>query len=385
MLRKAKREAILRILEETYKDTKTALNYNSPFELLVAVILSAQCTDERVNVITSRIFPKYNTPEKMGALTQEELEREIHDCGLFHAKAKNLLATCKMLVEKFNSTVPDNIPQKHAVKTVQHAAVSGDELAVILDARIALDGRSRKVADLCKEGTEKARQTAEKHDVYAFQRLCMADPCTEDECQNRCGHNAAHGTLHRLFGAEGGNQLMLADGNACKICARIAAESRNKGQPDKQIAIGIFPNQINMGQKEKGIEKAKKSNHPFNSVGFCMADYGIDQKHYQKNGNKNAEIVIPIDDLINKNHIKGCKKIADYMGPLVFFGQCEIKFSHADQTEDADSRLQRHTAVNDQVKEYGQQNNCRKDSCFHSLSCNPCSKAGYFSFLPTVG
>ena len=110
MLRKAKREAILRILEDTYKDTKTALNYTSPFELLVAVILSAQCTDERVNVITSRIFPRYNTPEKMGALSQEEMEREIHDCGLYHAKAKNILATCKMLVEKFDSRVPDNIP-----------------------------------------------------------------------------------------------------------------------------------------------------------------------------------------------------------------------------------------------------------------------------------
>ena len=109
MLRKAKREAILRILEDTYKDTKTALNYNSPFELLVAVILSAQCTDERVNKITARIFPRLNTPEMMGALTQEQMEQEIRDCGLFHAKAKNLLATCKMLVEEFNSTVPDNI------------------------------------------------------------------------------------------------------------------------------------------------------------------------------------------------------------------------------------------------------------------------------------
>lgn len=109
MLRKAKREAILNILEATYKDTKTALHYNSPFELLVAVILSAQCTDDRVNVITSRIFPRLNTPEKMGALTQEQMEAEIRDCGLYHAKAKNLLGACHMLVEKFNSTVPSDI------------------------------------------------------------------------------------------------------------------------------------------------------------------------------------------------------------------------------------------------------------------------------------
>lgn len=109
MLRKAKREAILRILEATYKDTKTALNYNSPFELLIAVILSAQCTDERVNVITKRLFPRLNTPEKMGQLTLEQMEEEIRDCGLYHAKAKNILGTCHMLVERFNSIIPNDI------------------------------------------------------------------------------------------------------------------------------------------------------------------------------------------------------------------------------------------------------------------------------------
>lgn len=111
MLRKAQRENILAQLETTYKDTATALNYNTPFELLVAVILSAQCTDERVNKITARIFPRLNTPEKMGSLTQEELEKEIRDCGLFRAKAKNLLGACQMLVEKYNSTLPATIKE----------------------------------------------------------------------------------------------------------------------------------------------------------------------------------------------------------------------------------------------------------------------------------
>ena len=108
-LTKAQKQGILAKLEETYKDTKTALNYNSPFELLVAVILSAQCTDERVNVITARLFPRLNTPEKMGALTQEQMEEEIRDCGLYHAKAKNILGACHMLVERFNSTIPSDI------------------------------------------------------------------------------------------------------------------------------------------------------------------------------------------------------------------------------------------------------------------------------------
>ncbi len=110
-MRKQQREAILALLEETYMGTETALHYSTPFELLVAVIMSAQCTDERVNKITARIFPKYNTPEKMGALSQEQLEEEIRDCGLFRSKAKNLLATCKMLTGEYNSVIPDTIEE----------------------------------------------------------------------------------------------------------------------------------------------------------------------------------------------------------------------------------------------------------------------------------
>ena len=110
-MRKQQREAILALLEENYMGTETALNYSTPFELLVAVIMSAQCTDERVNKITARIFPKYNTPEKMGALSQEQLEEEIRDCGLFRSKAKNLLATCKMLTEEYNSVIPDTVEE----------------------------------------------------------------------------------------------------------------------------------------------------------------------------------------------------------------------------------------------------------------------------------
>ncbi len=86
---------------------------NSSFTMLmlVAVIISAQCTDERVNIVTARIFPKYNTPKKMGSLTQEQMEELIHDCGLFRAKAKNILATCHKLVEEYDSRVPDTIEE----------------------------------------------------------------------------------------------------------------------------------------------------------------------------------------------------------------------------------------------------------------------------------
>lgn len=103
------RDAVLSILEKEYEGAKTALNYASPFELLIAVILSAQCTDERVNIITARLFPRLNTPEKMGKLTQEELEAEIRDCGLYRAKAKNILATCRMLADRFDGVIPSDV------------------------------------------------------------------------------------------------------------------------------------------------------------------------------------------------------------------------------------------------------------------------------------
>ena len=109
-MNKAQKQAVIAALEQQYDGIGTALHYHSPFELLVAVILSAQCTDERVNVITSRIFPRLNTPEKMGALTQEELEQEIRDCGLYKAKAKNLLGMCRMLQDEFGGVIPKDIP-----------------------------------------------------------------------------------------------------------------------------------------------------------------------------------------------------------------------------------------------------------------------------------
>ena len=99
-------QQILTQLSIHYQGASTALVYQSPFELLVAVVLSAQCTDERVNRVTARLFPAYNTPAKMAALTQPELETLIRDCGLFRTKAKNLLLTCAKLQTIFAGEVP---------------------------------------------------------------------------------------------------------------------------------------------------------------------------------------------------------------------------------------------------------------------------------------
>ncbi|EGO61794.1 endonuclease III [Acetonema longum] len=103
---KAMKEKILSLLAEEYRDAVTALHYSNPFEMLVAVVLSAQCTDTRVNLITARLFPRYNTPESMLALSQGQLEELIRDCGLYHAKAKNILAASQILVDRYQSQVP---------------------------------------------------------------------------------------------------------------------------------------------------------------------------------------------------------------------------------------------------------------------------------------
>lgn len=103
---KQQKAKILRILEQHYRDASTALHYSSPFEFLVAVILSAQCTDERVNKVTARLFPQYNTPDKILAMGQAKLEEYIRDCGLFRSKARNILATCDILCRQYHGQVP---------------------------------------------------------------------------------------------------------------------------------------------------------------------------------------------------------------------------------------------------------------------------------------
>ena len=110
-LTKSVKGEILAILAAAYAGTSTALNYTSPFELLIAVVLSAQCTDARVNIITVRLFPLYDTPEKVLALGEEKLAEMIRDCGLFRSKARNIIAACEMLCRDYGGKVPDSFAE----------------------------------------------------------------------------------------------------------------------------------------------------------------------------------------------------------------------------------------------------------------------------------
>ena len=95
-------------LAATIDEPVTELNYKSNFELLIAVILSAQATDVSVNIATKQLYPVANTPEAILALGEDGLKSYIKNIGLYNAKAKNVIKTCHDLIEKFNSTVPDN-------------------------------------------------------------------------------------------------------------------------------------------------------------------------------------------------------------------------------------------------------------------------------------
>ncbi len=102
-------EFVINELKKLYPYAKAELVFSNNYELLVAVMLSAQCTDKRVNQVTKELFKEYNTPQKMITLTQEELEKKIFSCGFYKNKAKNILATSNELIEKYNGEVPGDI------------------------------------------------------------------------------------------------------------------------------------------------------------------------------------------------------------------------------------------------------------------------------------
>ena len=109
--KKARLTKIIELLEEEYPKVKTALHYSSPLEILVATILSAQCTDRRVNIVTQSLFKKYKTVEDYANTDLAELEKDIRSTGFYRNKAKNLKNATKMLIDNFSSQVPQTMEE----------------------------------------------------------------------------------------------------------------------------------------------------------------------------------------------------------------------------------------------------------------------------------
>jgi endonuclease-3 len=111
MLSKEEIKVVLEKLDQRFPDAKAELNYTNPFELLIATILSAQCTDVQVNKTTSTLFEELKTPEDYIKLSEEEIGKRIKSCGFYKTKGKNILETCRLLIENHNSQVPNTMEE----------------------------------------------------------------------------------------------------------------------------------------------------------------------------------------------------------------------------------------------------------------------------------
>lgn len=114
MGRRLKRTEVVEVLDAlqvAFPHAKAELNFTNPFELLIATILSAQCTDVRVNKVTGTLFQLVKTPQDYLDMGHEELAKQIYSCGFYDSKAKNILGACRMLIEEFGGEVPRTIPE----------------------------------------------------------------------------------------------------------------------------------------------------------------------------------------------------------------------------------------------------------------------------------
>lgn len=197
---------ILKELERLYPDARPALKYSSAYELLVAVILSAQCTDERVNKVTAELFKEHSTPQTMLQLSQEELEKFIYSCGFYRAKAAHILSASADIVEKFGGEVPRDfdklkslagVGQKTA-NVVWSVAFGGDAIAVDthvfrVSRRLGLaDGDTPiKVENRLKEVIPQSDWSKAHHWlIYHGRRVCHSQRPACEECtlKDMCKH-----------------------------------------------------------------------------------------------------------------------------------------------------------------------------------------------------
>lgn len=149
MYNKNDAKKIIEILKEYYPDATCSLDFTTPFEMVVATILSAQCTDERVNKTTPSIFPYYSTPEDFANMDIKKLEELIHPCGFYKNKAKNIKACAQKLIHDFNGIVPQTADDLISLPGVGRKTAN----VVMLEAfgiaeGIAVDTHAKRISNL---------------------------------------------------------------------------------------------------------------------------------------------------------------------------------------------------------------------------------------------
>ena len=161
-MNKDKRAEIFRRLAEHIEKPETELNYSSSFELLIAVILSAQATDVGVNKATAKLYPVANTPESILALGVDGLKEYIKTIGLYNSKAENVIKTCAILIEQHNSTVPDNRKDLEALPGVGRKTANVILNTAFGQPTIAVDTHIFRVSNRTKIATGKTVLEVEK-------------------------------------------------------------------------------------------------------------------------------------------------------------------------------------------------------------------------------
>lgn len=139
---------VIEKLKEYYPDATCSLDFETPFQMLVAVMLSAQCTDERVNIVTKELFKKYGTPESMAKVDIKELEKLIHSCGFYKNKAKNAKESANIIVNKYNGEVPQTMEELMELPGIGRKSANVIMLEAFKNPQgIAVDTHARRVSN----------------------------------------------------------------------------------------------------------------------------------------------------------------------------------------------------------------------------------------------
>lgn len=168
-------QQILQILAKDFPNAKSELVFNSPYELLVAVILSAQCTDKRVNQVTPALFAVAPTPDKLAKLELSEIEKLIHSCGFYHSKATYLKEMSQDILDRFNGQVPDNLSDLQSLKGVGRKTANVVYAVAFGGQAIAVDTHVFRVSNRLGIATAKNVLDTEKQLMAAIPPDMWAD------------------------------------------------------------------------------------------------------------------------------------------------------------------------------------------------------------------
>ena len=175
-MKKNETKQLLNILRKTYPDAKCSLDFTTPFELVVAVMLSAQCTDERVNLTTPELFAKCKKIEDYANIDLTELEKIIHPCGFYKNKAKNIKKCATQILENFDGTVPSNMEDLLTLAGVGRKSANVILLEVFGIAEgIAVDTHCKRISNRLGLSSEKDPSKIEQDLLKQFDKSDLKD------------------------------------------------------------------------------------------------------------------------------------------------------------------------------------------------------------------